>query len=344
MNQPISARNTSLAVVWRRLRGVARTVRLLRVALALTLAWIASASMAQDTWPNRPIRMVVPTAPGVAPDIFARLYAAELAKSLKVPVTVDNKPGAATIVAIDSVMKAPADGYTVFYAFNAPFTMNPHLYAKLPYDADKDMVPVTQTLKGAYFILTGPNSPVRSIKDLIDQAKATPDKLSYASYGVGSAAHLAMAMIEERAGIRALHVPYKNSAVPDVISGVVTVTTEPNGSAIPFIQSGQVRALAYLGPQRHPLLPNVPTVSETLPGYEVLGWHGVWVRSGTPKDVVDKLHAELARITRTPEMQKKMADVGFEPSYTSPPDTVAIIRRESGEWGKLIRSRGIKAD
>lgn len=317
---------------------------LLMTVCALLMAVVISPSVAQDIWPNRPIRVVVPTAPGVAPDTFARLYAAELAKSLKIAVTVDNKPGAATIVAIDSVMKAPADGYTLFYAFNAPFTMNPHLYARLPYDAERDMVPVTQNLKGAYFILTSPNSPVKSIKDLIDQAKLAPDKLSYASYGVGSAAHLALAMIEERAGIRALHVPYKLSAVPDVISGVVTVTTEPNGSAIPFIQSGQVRALAYLGAQRHPLLPNVPTVAETLPGYEVLGWHGVWVRSGTPKEIIEKLNAELTRITRGPEMQKRMADVGFEPSFTSPAETVAIIRRESAEWGKLIRSRGIKAD
>lgn len=300
----------NMPFVWRQLRSVARAALVPLVVLALAFA--ASASMAQETWPNRAIRIVVPTAPGVAPDIFARLYAAELAKSLKVPVTVDNKPGAATIVAIDNVMKAPYDGYTVFYAFNAPFTMNPHLYARLPYDADKDMIPVTQTLKGAYFILTGPNSPIRSIKDLVDQAKGTPDKLSYASYGVGSAAHLALALIEERAGVRALHVPYKNSAVPDVISGVVTVTTEPNGSAIPFIQSGQVRALAYLGPQRHPLLPNVPTVSETLPGYEVTGWHGAWVRSGTPRDIVDRLYVEFARITRSADMQKRMADVGFE--------------------------------
>ena len=312
--------------------------------IACAIGCATQFAAAQDAWPNRPIRIVVPTAPGVAPDIFARLYAAELAKALKVAVTVDNKPGAATLLAIDNVMKAPADGYTLFYAFNAPFTMNPHLYAKLPYDAERDMVPVTQTLKGAYFILTAPNSPIKSMKDFIEQAKAMPDKYSYASYGVGSAAHLALAMIEERAGIRALHVPYKLSAVPDVISGVVTVTTEPNGSAIPFIQSGQVRALAYLGSQRHPLLPNVPTVAETLPGYEVLGWHGVWVKAGTPKEVIDKLHAELSRITRSADMQKRMVDVGFEPSIASPSETVAIIRRESAEWGKLIRSRGIKAD
>lgn len=320
------------------------TFRRFLALLILVLHGLPGTGLAQDSWPSRPIRIVVPTAPGVAPDLFARIYATELGKLYKVPVTVDNKPGAAAIVAIDNVLKAPGDGYTILYGFNAPFTMNPHLYSRLPYDAERDMVAVTQTLKGAYFIVTGPNSPLKSIKDFIEAARANPDKLSYASYGVGSAAHLALALIEEKAGVRALHVPYKLSAIPDVISGVVAVSTEPNGSAIPMIQSGQVRALAYLGSQRHPLLPNVPTVAETLPGYEVLGWHGIWLRAGVPKPVLDRLHADIARITRSPEMVKRMADVGFEPSATSPSETAAIIRRESAEWGTLIRSRGIKAD
>jgi tripartite-type tricarboxylate transporter receptor subunit TctC len=182
------------------------------------------------------------------------------------------------------------------------------------------------------------------LKELIEFAKSNPGKVSFASYGVGSAAHLAFSMIEDSAGVQALHVPYKLSAVPDVMSGVVTVTTEPNGSIIPFIQSGQVRALAYLGSQRQPLFPNLPTVGELIPGYEVLGWHGFWVKSGVPKDIVDRLFTDLSRISKTPEMIKRMADVGFEPSGTSPSETSAIIRRESTEWGKLIRSRGIKLD
>lgn len=316
-----------------------------RLALsAVILSGLASPALAQETWPNRPIRIVVPTAPGVAPDVFARIYAAELGKLYKVSVTVENKPGAAAILGIDNVLKAPADGYTLLYAFNAPFTMNPHLYSKLPYDAQKDLVPLTQTLTGAYFIITSPNSPLKSIKDLIDSARANPERISYASYGVGSAAHLALALLEDKAGIRALHVPYKLSAIPDVISGVVGLSTEPNGTAIPFIQRGQVRALAYLGPQRHPLLPNVPTVAETVPGFEVTGWHGIWLKAGTPKPEMDRLYTDIARITRSPEMVKRMADSGFEPSAASPSDTAAIIRRESAEWGALIRARGIKAD
>jgi tripartite-type tricarboxylate transporter receptor subunit TctC len=318
-------------------------VRRLLVLSALFLSGISSPSLAQE-WPNRAIRIVVPTAPGVAPDVFARIYAAELNKLYKVPVTVENKPGAAAILAIDNVLKSPADAYTVLYAFNAPFTMNPHLYSKLPYDAQKDLVPLTQTLTGAYFIITSPNSPLKSIKDLIDSARANPERISYASYGVGSAAHLALALLEDKAGIRALHVPYKLSAIPDVISGVVGLSTEPNGTAIPFIQRGQVRALAYLGSQRHPLLPNVPTVAETVPGFEVLGWHGIWLKAGTPKPEMDRLYADIARITRSPEMVKRMADSGFEPSAVSPSETAAIIRRESDEWGALIRARGIKAD
>lgn len=299
---------------------------------------------AQDAWPKKSIRIVVPTAPGVAPDIFARLYANELTKIYKEAVVVDNKPGAAALLGVDTVAKAPADGYTILYAFNAPFTMNPHLYSKLPYDAEKDFVPITQNLKGAYFVVTSMNSPHKTMRELITFAKENPDKVSYASYGVGSAAHLAFALIEERAGLQALHVPYRLSALPDVMSGVVTVTTEPNGSIIPFIQSGQVRALAYLGSSRHPLFPDLPTVGEIIPGYEVLGWHGLWVKSGTPKPVIDRLSSDLLRITKSPEMVKKMAEVGFEPSGTSPAETAAIIRRESADWGKLIRSRGIKAD
>lgn len=312
--------------------------------ILVTLACLVGHVWAQDQWPNKSIRIVVPTAPGVAPDIFARLYANELTKIYKVPVVVDNKPGAAALLGVDTVAKAPQDGYTILYAFNAPFTMNPHLYSKLPYDAEKDFVPITQNLKGAYFVVTSVNSPYKTMRELISFAKANPDKVSFASYGVGSAAHLAFALIEERAGLQALHVPYRLSALPDVMSGVVTVTTEPNGSIIPFIQSGQVRALAYLGSSRHPLFPELPTVGEIIPGYEVLGWHGFWVKNGTPNEVVDRLSTDLIRLTKTPEMVKKMAEVGFEPSGTSPTETTAIIRRESAEWGKLIRSRGIKAD
>jgi tripartite-type tricarboxylate transporter receptor subunit TctC len=312
--------------------------------MALFIGCICLHVSAQDAWPNKSIRIVVPTAPGVAPDIFARLYADELTKIYKENVVVENKPGAAALLGVDTVAKAPADGYTILYAFNAPFTMNPHLYSKLPYDAEKGFVPITQNLKGAYFVVTSVNAPHKTMRELMTFAKANPDKVSYASYGVGSAAHLAFALIEEQAGLQALHVPYRLSALPDVMSGVVTVTTEPNGSIIPFIQSGRVRALAYLGSSRHPLFPDLPTVGEIIPGYEVLGWHGFWVKSGTPKAVIDRLSADLLRITKSPEMVKKMAEVGFEPSGTSPAETAAIIRRESSEWGKLIRSRGIKAD
>ena len=312
--------------------------------LLILLSSVLNPTFAQDAWPAKPIRIVVPTAPGVAPDIFARLYANDLTKMYKVPVTVENKPGAAAILGIDNVLKSPADGYTMLYAFNAPFTMNPHLYSKLQYDAEKDLVAITQNLKGAYFIVTSPSSPFKTLKELIDYAKLNPDKISFASYGVGSAAHLAFALIEDGTGTKALHVPYKNSALPDVISGVVSVTTEPNGSIIPFIQAGQVRALAYLGSRRHPLLPNVPTVGEVIPGYEVLGWHGFWVKSGTSKEIVERLYADISKISKTPEMLKKMADVGFEHSVTTPSETASIIRRESAEWGKLIRSRGFKVD
>lgn len=317
----------------------------IRLPAAAWLLFIALGAGAQDAvWPTRPVRIVVPTAPGVAPDIFARLYAEPLAKALATPVTVENRPGAAAIIALDAVLKSPADGHTVLYAFNAPFTMNPHLYAKLPYDAEADFQPLMQNLKGAYFVVTGPEAPHKSLRDFFDQARAAPGRLAFASYGTGSAAHLAMAMIEDASGIRLNHVPYKASALPDVISGTVAVTTEPNGSIIPLIQSGRVRALAYTGAVRHPLQPQVPTVSEAIPGYEVLGWHGLWVRAGTPRAASSRLHAELLRITQGADMRKRMADVGFEPGALSAEETAAIIRRESAMWGKLIKARGIRLD
>lgn len=317
---------------------------LMRFAAVIAFALASTLSIAQGSWPSRPVRLVTPAPPGVGPDIFARLYAEPLAKALGVAVSVDNRPGASGNIGVDAVAKAPADGYTVLYGYNSLFTMNPHLFAKLPFDATKDLVAVTQNINGAYFVVSNNDFAGRSIREIGDLARSQPGKINYATYGPGTAMHLGFELIQDLMRIRLTHVPYKQGTVNDIIAGQVQLGMEPAASIIPFIKSNRVKAVAFTGARRHPQFPDLPTVAESLPDMVLNGWHGLWVPAGTPREVIQRLNAEVARITRTPEFAKRVTDIGFETNATTSEETTAIVQRESEQWGRVIKSKGISLE
>ncbi len=318
--------------------------KILQGVFLAAMVFLSGAVSAQQAWPNGPIRIIVTTQPGIAVDVFARLYAEKLSKNLGVPVFVENKPGSAGIVGTDAAAKAAPDGNTVLWGYNSLFTINPNLYAKLPFDPMKDLVPVVQHLNASYILVANNDFPAKTFKEFIDLAQSKKKKITYASFGAGTIAHLAMEMIELEAKISLVHVPYKQGAVNDVIAGHVNMMVQPTTGILPLITSGKVRALAATGKTRNPLLPDLPTIAETLPGVAIEGWHGIWVPAGTPRPIIDRLHAEFMKITKSEEMQKQIANGGFEPAGKSPEETEAMIRKEFGEWGNIIRTKGIKIE
>jgi tripartite-type tricarboxylate transporter receptor subunit TctC len=299
---------------------------------------------AQQAWPARAIKLVNMGPPGSAPDIYARLYADRLSKVLGVPVIIDNRPGAGANLASETVAKAPADGYTLLYTVSNAFVINRWIYSKLTFSPEKDFRPVSPVLSQGAFLVVHNGLPVRSVKDLVAYAKDRPGKLAYASYGTGGFPHLAMELFCQSAKVQMLHVPYKTAPITDVISGQVQLLVEPAASAIPMIRSGKVRAIAFTSGKRHAQFPDVPTVAETYPEVAVYGWHGIWAPAGVPTDIVQRLNAEINRITQSPDIQAKIAELGSEPMPGSIEAMTEILRTESKMWGDLLKTKNITLD
>jgi len=304
----------------------------------------ASFALAQsDVYPSKPIRFVVAFPAGNATDILARLFADKLSQSMQQPVVVENKPGAAGIIGTEFVAKSPPDGYTVLIGQSGALAVNPYLY-KLNFDPQKDLAPVTLLITGATVMVTGADSPYRTVKDFIAAAKKAPGKLTYASYGAGHISHLIGEMFKSYAGIDIVHVPYKSTPLPDVIAGRVDVIFEGTAVAVPQINSGRLRALAVMGAKRSPGLPDVPSVAEDLPGFDAPGWVGVMVPAGTPQPIVDRLNKEFNAALATPDVRQKIAGMLLEPAGDTPAEFGAFIRSQSDRWGKVIREANIKVD
>lgn len=312
------------------------------VLTALSLVMLAPLTQAQAKWPSKPIRMITPFGAGTGTDFFARLYAVELQKSLGVAVTVENKPGASGIIGTDAMVKSPPDGYTIMYGFNQLVTINPHLFTKLPYEA-KGLQPLGQTVVGGYILTVNNDFGPRTVGELIAMAKSHPNQLTYASYGPGTVSHLLFELISEATKTEFVHVAYKQGVMQDLMGGVLPMAFETS-TAVPFIKSGKVRAIAVSGPKRSPVLPDVPTLSETIPGLEVTGWQGLFAPAGLPSDVATRLMSEVTRITNLPETMAKIREIGAEPSTLPPSELAATIRRESAMWGSLIKAKKIHLD
>lgn len=297
---------------------------------------------AQAAWPGGTVRIVTPTPVGVGIDALARRYAEHLGRVLNTSVFVENRAGAAGTLGTGTVAKAPADGLTLLISTSLPFTTAPHLFSKLPYDAQKDLLPVAPLYRGGSFVVAGPAFEGRTLKDLVALAKRKPNAINYASYGPGSTAHLGMELLQDAAGIELTQIPYKQSVIPDLIGGQVSVGWEPPNSALPSIRSGQIKALAYSGDKRSAALPDVPTLGELFPGLELFTWVGVWVPAGTPEPIVARLHAAFAGITADAEVARAIADAGNEPMTGTPAQMAAQLDRDSQSMRRLIKAKNIR--
>jgi tripartite-type tricarboxylate transporter receptor subunit TctC len=309
----------------------------------LFVAAVAPASA--DTWPSRPIRLVVPFPPGGVTDVVARLVAQPLGEALGQSVLVENKPGASGLVGTDSVATAAPDGYT-FLMFVDINTIFPSLVKTLRHDPQKSFAPVTVLGRGSHVLLAHPTLPVKTLPELIAYAKANPGTLSYASPGLGGAQNLSMEIIKNATGIEILHVPYKGGgqAIADIVSGQVKLGILGMAPALPHIKSGKLNALAVTGGKRAALLPDVPTVAEAaVPGFETAQWQGVCAPAGTPEAVIVRMHAELVRIMNSPAVVERLAAVGLDNSTSPTPDDFArLIAAELQRWPAVVKRAGIE--
>ena len=310
---------------------------------ALTTAARAQSSAPSD-WPSKPIKIVVGFPPGTAPDVFARIYGDYVSKKLGVPVLIDNKPGASGNLASDLVAKSPADGYTVLYSLSTAFTINPYIYAKLPFDPDKDLVPVATTIRQGLVMITNPKNPVSNVKELVAAAKAKPGAISYASYGAGSPSHLIVEWVKDEAKIDMLHVPYRTNPTIDLVGGQVDTLMEPVSTAFPLIAGGRAKALGYSGVSRHPSLLNVPTLAETIPGLSVMSWHGIWAPSAAPAGVLSRLNAVMVEASKDPDMQKRIKDLNVEPLGVARSEMASMVSRDAEVFSRIVKSRNITVD
>lgn len=318
-------------------------------ALALTLATsllAPSAASAQEAWPSRPIKMVLPFPPGGVTDLLARALAEKLAPRLGQPVVVENKPGAGTVLASDLVARAPADGYTFLMAASSLGTA-PLIYDKVNYDAIKSFTPVTQVASVVHVLVVNPQLPVRSVQELIAHAKANPGKLNYSSTGTGTSTHLEGELFKSMAGVYMVHIPYRGSgpALTDLVAGQVNVMFDALGSSGPFMKAGKLRALAVTTARRSQSIPELPTVAESgVPGYEAMPWLGLVAPAGTPKPIVDRVHREVAQVLQEPEIRERFKGWGLDIIGNTPAEFASFIQRDVKQWERVIRGANIKAD
>lgn len=313
--------------------------------LALTAAF-SGAAHANDAWPTKTVRWIVPFPPAGAMDVIARTLGDKLSQSLKQPVIIENRPGAGGTIGSAAVAKADPDGHTIMIV-SIGHALNPNLYPRLPYDAAKDFEPVSLVAVVPNVLVVNSTVKANSVSELIAQAAANPGKLTYASAGNGTSIHMAGEMFNSIANVDIMHVPYKGSgpAVTDLIGGQVNMMFDSITSAKPHIESGRLRPLAVTTAKRSAALPNVPTAEEAgLKGYEVSPWFAVFAPANTPKPVVDRLHKEIVKAMQQPDVKARFATIGAEPIGSSPEELRSYLRTESERWAKLIKERNITAN
>lgn len=317
----------------------------LPVAALLAMA-IQPIALAQGNYPNRPVRIIVPNAPGSSGDITARLIAQPLSERLGQQVVVDNRAGAGTMIGGEIAAKSPPDGYTLLMGF-ATLAINPAIYKKVPYDALRDFAPITEVVFLPGILVAHPSLPVKSVKELIVLAKARPGEIPFASAGKGGYSHLSMELFMSMAGIRMLHVPYKGTGpgVIDLLAGHISVGTFNALSAVPHVRSRKLRALGVTSARRAVVVPEVPTIAEAgVPGYETTQWLGLLAPAGTPREIIVRLHKESVAVLRMPDIKERLAKDGAEPVASSPEEFAAHIGSETTKWAKVVKSAGIQPE
>jgi tripartite-type tricarboxylate transporter receptor subunit TctC len=326
------------------LKSFNTVVRMVTVGVLMA---IVGAAIAQQQYPNKPIRIIVPYAPGGAIDPLARLIGPKLTESWGQPVIVENHAGGNTIIGNEILIKSTPDGHTIILVGGNTHAINPHLILNLPYDPVKDFAAVATIISAPQLLVINPSVPANNLLELIALAKANPGQLNYGTPGSGTSTHLASEMFNMLAGVKIQHVPYKGGgpAIADLIGGRLQVYMSATTLAIPHIQSGKLRALATTGENRLPALPKVPTITEAgLPGFDFKVWYGMLAPAGTPKPIIEKLSAELARILRLPDIGEKLALQGMQPFISTPDQVAALITSELAKYGKIIKAANIKLE
>jgi tripartite-type tricarboxylate transporter receptor subunit TctC len=315
------------------------------VGAALIVATAATA-VAQQAYPTRTIRLIVPSAPGGGTDITARIMAPRLSEYLGQQVVVENRPGAGTMIGGEAVARAAPDGYTLLMGIST-LAINPAMYRKVAYDALKDFAPISQAVTLSNVLVTHPSLPVKSVKDLIAFAKARPGQLNFASAGVGTNPHLSAELFLSMAGLRMTHVPYKGSGqgIIDVLAGHVPVMMPAVPTALTYLRSGRLRPLGVSGAKRSTAAPEIPTIAEAgVPGYEATQWFGILAPAGTSRAIVERWHRETVRTLKEPDVRDRLVTDGADPVGSSPEEFAAYLRSETVKWAKVVKDIGIKPE
>jgi len=320
--------------------------RIVSAFAALTLAVFASAASAQ-AWPAKPIKWIVPFAPGGTTDILARTIGEKLARALGQPVIIENKPGAGGGVGAEFTAKAPPDGYTIMGGTISTHAINASLYKSLPYDPIKDFAPITLIARVPNMLVVNPDVPAKNVAELIALMKANPGKYTFASSGNGTSQHLSGELFKAMAGVEMQHIPYKGSppALQDVVAGQVTMTFDNITTAWPLAKGGKLRALAVTTAKRASIAPDVPTLAESgLTGYEVGSWQGVFAPAGTPPEIVKRLNAEIVKIINQPDVKEKLVSLGAEPVANTSEEFGALVKAEVTKWADVVKKSGAQVD
>ena len=302
---------------------------------------------AQPRFPSRTVRIVVPYAVGVGPDVVTRSVAENLSRHWRQAVIVDNKPGASGIVAFGDLRRAPADGYTLYLADTATMAVNPLIHATLPYDPVRDLVPLTLLFRATFVILVGGRSRFQTLAQMLDSARREPGRVSYASLGNGHASQVAIESMARAAGVQMLHVPFKGGAqaMPAVVAGEVGLSFATIVSSLPLVEAGKLRGLAVTSAKRFPSAKAYPTVAESgLPGYEAVAWYGVFAPAGTPREIVQQLNADIMKIVNSPEVRELFLKQGAESYATTPEEFAKVVQRDVAKWANVVKESGAKAD
>ncbi len=323
---------------------------LMRAALALVCApllCVLCASAHAQPWPSKPIRYIVPFAPGGTTDILGRMVAAGLSSSLGQPVVVENKPGQAGSIGAAELARAAPDGYTIGGGTISSHAINATLYPKLPYDPVKDFAPITMLATLPNMLIVHPSLNVASVRELVDLLKANPNKYSFGSAGNGTSQHISGELFKIMTGTQMQHIPYKGSGpmIPDLLAGTIQLSFENITTAYPQVKGGKLKALAVTSSKRSFVAPEVPTMAEAgLAGYDISSWQAMYAPAGTPRDIVARLHAETVKALRSPENQKKLSELGLDAGGMAPEDLAALMRADIPRLGKVVRESGAKVD
>ncbi len=317
-----------------------------RATVLLTLVTGLATSAHAQTYPSKPITILVSLAAGTGMDTLVRIYAEKLSQALGQPVVVENKPGGAGIVAGETIAKGPPDGYTLAVATSAILAIRPTLFKVRPFDPLTDFVPISNYVKSPFVLIVNPALPVKTAQEFIAYVKEHPGKLSYSSSGIGAAPHLTMEFLKQKFGLDIAHVPYRSSpqSIADVAAGHISAAVAEAGASLPLIKDGKLRALAVTSSTRFPSMPEVPPLAEAvgMPGLEAVSWHVIFARHDTPRDIVEKLHGEMKRIMAAPEMRQKTETIGLIPIDTPSVEGIkAYIKDETEKWGALVRQLGL---